>query len=224
MFDDIVDRYDLLNTVLSMGLDRVWRRRAVHEVREVRGAVLDLGCGTGGLMRALGAERTVGVDVSGRMLARARGRIGPVARLVQGSAFALPFAQGSFGGAVSGFVLRNLEDLDQAFAELARVVGSGGRIALLDITDPPNAVLRTLFRVYFDSVAPAVGRLFGKGAAYRYLTRSLAQLPPPAEVTAMLERAGFAGAAARPLTGGVVTLFTGQREGGGGGSHGRDSS
>jgi len=216
MFDDIVDRYDLLNTVLSMGLDRVWRRRAVHEVRDVRGPVLDVGCGTGDLMRALGAERTVGVDVSGRMLRRARRRIGPVARLVQGSAFALPFADGSFGGAVSGFVLRNVEDLDVAFSELARVIRPGGRIALLDITDPPNAVMRMLFRVYFDSVAPAVGGLFGKRGAYRYLTRSLAQLPPPAEVTAMLERAGFAGAVARPLTGGMVTLFTGQREAGGG--------
>jgi demethylmenaquinone methyltransferase/2-methoxy-6-polyprenyl-1,4-benzoquinol methylase len=211
MFDDIVERYDVVNRILSLGLDRGWRRRAARAVRGSDGRVLDLGCGTGDLVREIGLERTIGVDVSERMLRRARARMGRAARLVRGSAFSLPFADGSFGGAVSAFVLRNLDDLDGALAELARVVRPGGSIALVDITEPASPTLRRAFRAYFDAVAPALGGLVGKREAYRYLTRSLAQLPPRSEVTVMLRRAGFVDPVARPLTGGVVTLFTGRR-------------
>jgi demethylmenaquinone methyltransferase/2-methoxy-6-polyprenyl-1,4-benzoquinol methylase len=211
MFDGIVDRYDLLNTVLSAGLDRMWRRIALREVRDSPGPLLDLGCGTGDLVRGGGVGRVVGLDVSGAMLRRARGRLGTAARLVQGSAFTLPFADRSFNGAVSGFVLRNLESLDEAFTELARVVRPGGRVALVDITEPDNPAFRRLFHAYFDTVAPALGGLVGKREQYRYLTASLSQLPPPAEVAEMLGRARFDEAAARPLTGGIVTLFTGRR-------------
>ena len=211
MFDDIVDRYDVVNRVLSLGLDRRWRRRAARALGRVGGLVLDLGCGTGDLLREVGVERAIGVDVSERMLLRARYRVGRAARLVRGSAFSLPFADASFAGAVSGFVLRNLDDLEGAFAELARVVRPGGSLALVDITEPSRPALRTAFRAYFDAVAPALGGLVGKREAYRYLTRSLAQVPPPSEVTAMLGEAGFVDSAARPLTGGIVTLFTGRR-------------
>src|SRR5439155_8147242 len=154
----------------------------------------------------------IGLDVSERMLLRARARLGRAARGVCGSAFSLPFADASVAAAVSAFVLRNLDDLEGAFGELARVVRPGGPIALVDITEPTSPVLRKAFHGYFDAVAPALGGLVGKRAAYRYLTRSLAQLPPASEVTAMLGHAGFVDAVARPLTGGAVTLFTARRE------------
>ena len=211
MFDDIVERYDVLNTVLSLGLDRLWRRAAVREMDGVGRPVLDLGCGTGDLVRGVGVARCVGLDVSEAMLRRARTRVGSQARLVRGSAFALPFRDGAFAGAGSGFVLRNLEDLPRAFAELARVVKPGGRVALVDITEPRNLTMRRLFDAYFRTVAPALGALVRKREAYTYLTRSLAQLPPPDEVARMLDDAGFGHTAARSLTGGVVTLFTGVR-------------
>jgi demethylmenaquinone methyltransferase / 2-methoxy-6-polyprenyl-1,4-benzoquinol methylase len=212
MFDDIVGRYDLVNGLLSLGLDRVWRRAAIRAVPFGPGdRILDLGCGTGDLSRQLAraGARPVGLDVSHRMLVEANRKLSDAGALVQGSAFSLPFADGAFAGAVSGFVLRNLNDLRRAFDELARVIRPGGRIGLVDITEPRSRVVRRGFDAYFGTVVPALGGLIGKREAYRYLARSLGQLPPPAEVCQMLEAAGFRDVAGRALTGGMVTLFTG---------------
>ncbi len=214
MFDDIVERYDLLNGLLSLGLDRVWRRAAARAAGVAAGArVLDLGCGTGEMGETVADRaRVTGVDVSPRMLAVARGRLDGRVCLVQGSAFRLPFRDDAFDGAVSGFVLRNLDDLPAAFGELARVLRPGARAALVDITEPPQALVRRAFDAYFGTVAPALGGLFGKRDAYRYLVGSLGQLPPPMQVCTMLRRAGFRTATARSLTGGMVTLFVAARE------------
>jgi demethylmenaquinone methyltransferase / 2-methoxy-6-polyprenyl-1,4-benzoquinol methylase len=212
MFDQVAVRYDLINRLLSFGLDRRWRRAAARAVSPTSGPVLDLGCGTGDLGLLLAESGTViGVDLSHAMLLEARRKSGDRIRLVEGSAFALPFADAGFDAAVSGFVLRNLEDLPAAFAELARVVAPGGQIGLVDITEPPRPAMRRLFDAYFGVAAPALGRLAGRRDAYRYLARSLAQLPPPPQVCVLLEQAGFQEAQARPLTGGMVTLFTGRR-------------
>jgi demethylmenaquinone methyltransferase/2-methoxy-6-polyprenyl-1,4-benzoquinol methylase len=223
MFDGIADRYDLLNGLLSFGLDRRWRVAAARAVEPgvwCGGRVLDLGCGTGELALTVARRATwatvTGVDLSPGMLGLARRRIADsrharVITLVRGSAFALPFADAAFRAAVSGFVLRNIDGLAEAFTELARVVRPGGRIALVDVTEPPNPVLRRVFDAYFGAAAPALGALAGRREAYRYLVRSLAQLPPPAEVCRLLTLAGFDQAAARPLTGGIVTLFTAVR-------------
>ncbi|HLQ34942.1 MAG TPA: ubiquinone/menaquinone biosynthesis methyltransferase [Chloroflexota bacterium] len=212
MFDGIVDRYDALNRLISLGLDRFWRQATVRAIQaKPRDRVLDLGCGTGDLSRLVsGQARVAGVDVSWQMLLRARGRLDPSVGLVRGSAFELPFADGSFQGAVSGFVLRNLHDLEAAMAELARVMAPGGRIALLDATEP-RGFLRPAFDAYFRLAAPVFGALAGKRQAYEYLAASLAQIPPPADMCRILAHAGFDGCAAQPLTFGVVTLFTGLR-------------
>jgi len=214
MFDGIVDRYALVNSMLSLGLDRMWRRAGVRAAAPRRGdVVLDLGCGTGelatGLARA-GAS-VVGVDTSARMLAAAGARAPSGVTFVRASAFRLPFADGSFDAAASAFVLRNLDDLPGAFAELARVVRPGGRLALVDITEPPAPALRRLFDTYFSRAAPALGALAGHREAYAYLARSVAQLPPATDLCADLRRAGFSRARAHPLTGGMVTLFSGRR-------------
>lgn len=213
MFDDIVGRYDRVNTILSLGLDRAWRRTAAKALRSPLGTlVLDLGCGTGALGLHLAAtHRVVGVDVSHGMLKAAAAKAGRRMQLVRGAALRLPFPSGAFQGAVSAFLLRNLDDLPGAFDELARVVAPAGSVALLDISGPRHPMLRRAFDAYFGAAAPALGALIGRPEAYRYLVRSLAQLPDPEVVCAMLGDAGFSDARARGLTGGVVTLFTATR-------------
>jgi len=213
MFDDIVSRYDLLNDMLSLGFDRWWRRRAVGAVVAAEGSpVLDLGCGTGRLGEHLAARNAVvGVDLSGEMLAAARRRLGDRIALVQASATQLPFADGTFAAAATAFVLRNLPDLPAAFAEVSRVLRPGASIAFVDITEPVQPVLRRAFDAYFRAAAPALGSLVGKRRAYRYLVGSLAQLPSPSTVCAMLERTGFEDVRARVLFPGMVTLWTAKR-------------
>jgi demethylmenaquinone methyltransferase/2-methoxy-6-polyprenyl-1,4-benzoquinol methylase len=209
MFDDIVDRYELLSDVLSLGFDRRWRRHAAGAVRQPSGSwVLDVGCGTGALGARLAPPyRVVGVDLSEAMLRAARERGRPMG-LVQASAFRLPFGDASFAAAVSAFVLRNLHDLPAAFAELARVVRPAGDLSIVDITEPRNRAWRGLFDAYFSVAAPLAGRFSRSPDVYRYLARSLPQLPPPERVGELIEAAGFEAVRHRVLAPGMVTLWT----------------
>lgn len=213
MFDQVVNRYDLVNDLLSLGLDRWWRRTTLKALPSRPGdRVLDFGCGTGALGAKLtGRADVVGMDLSHPMLVEAARRTQRRFGLVQGSVFALPFADGAFRGVTSAFVLRNLNDLPGAFAELARVTAPGGALAIVDITGPRTPWMRKPFNAYFGTVAPLLGRLTGQEDAYRYLARSLAQLPSPEELCRFLEGAGFRRARARGLSGGMVTLWTAVR-------------
>ena len=210
MFDAIAPRYDLLNTVMTFGMDRGWRRRAVRELGLPAGSrVLDVASGPGELCVALTAagHRPVGLDLSRGMLERAV----TDAPLVHGDGLHLPVATGSFDGAVSGFALRNVADLPSLWDELARAVRPGGRIALLDVAEPTQPVLRAGHKLYFSKVVPRIGALLSDGPAYAYLPRSVAYLPPAAEMLAQLRAAGFADAARRSLSGGITQLLTGTR-------------
>jgi demethylmenaquinone methyltransferase/2-methoxy-6-polyprenyl-1,4-benzoquinol methylase len=210
MFDAIAGRYDLVNRVMTFGLDVGWRRRAVAELR-LPGAslVADLACGTGDLCTELRTTgyRAVGFDFSSGMLAAATTE----APLVQADVLRLPLREASVDGATSGFALRNVSDLGALFDELGRVVRPGGRIALLDASEPEHPVLRAGHALYFRGIVPRIGGLLSDGAAYRYLPRSLAYLPPPAEMLAMLGEAGFRDLRRLPLTGGAAQLLTGTR-------------
>jgi demethylmenaquinone methyltransferase/2-methoxy-6-polyprenyl-1,4-benzoquinol methylase len=213
MFDGVADRYDLMNDVLSFGLHRRWRRQTADSVW-VRPAdiVLDLGCGTGGMSLLLEERaRVVGIDLSHQMLVLARERAGPRVKLAEASALRLPFGDRTFGAVTSAFVLRNLRDLSRAFREMARVLVPGGTVALVDLTEPDHPAFRWVFDLYLRTAAPAAGTLAGSGEAYRYLARSLDQLPPPAEICGSLAAAGFMDCRARSMSGGAVTLFTGRR-------------
>lgn len=211
MFDAIAPRYDLVNRIMTFRLDVRWRRRTIAEMALTPGSlVLDLAAGTGDLCRELAAagHRPVGVDLSFGMLAAAR----TDAPLVQADAQRLPVPDACADGVTCGFALRNLADLGAFFAELGRVVRPGGRIGLLEVAEPVNPVLRWGHGVYFGKVVPRIGALLSDAAAYRYLPRSVAYLPPPDEVLAMLRSAGFADARRTLLSGGISQLLVATRD------------
>jgi demethylmenaquinone methyltransferase / 2-methoxy-6-polyprenyl-1,4-benzoquinol methylase len=212
MFDAIAPRYDLVNRVMTFRMDVGWRRRTVAALGLAPGSrVLDLACGTGDLCRELDGAglRPVGFDLSFGMLASAR----TGAPLVQADALALPLPADAADGATCGFALRNLVALEPFLDELARVLRPGGRLSLLEVATPSNPLLRWGHGVYFGKVVPLVGGLLSDPAAYRYLPRSVAYLPEPDELVALLRAAGFGDAARHTLSGGIAQLLVGTRDG-----------
>jgi demethylmenaquinone methyltransferase/2-methoxy-6-polyprenyl-1,4-benzoquinol methylase len=210
LFDTISGRYDLVNRVMTFGLDAGWRRRAVAELRLPAGSlVADLACGTGDLCRELSSAglRPVGFDFSHGMLVAAK----TAAPLVEADILRLPLRGGAVAGITCGFALRNVVDLGEFFRELGRVVAPGGRIALLDASRPDNPVLRAGHAVYFDHVVPFIGGVLSNREAYAYLPKSMAYLPPAGGMLAMLRVAGFPDARRIQLTGGLTQLFVGTR-------------
>ena len=211
MFDSIAPRYDVMNKAMTFGLDSYWRRRALSLARLEAGAtVLDLACGTGDFARLLASRQmeAIGLDYSGGMLARARTAR---ASLCEGDAASMPFRDGSFDGLVSGFALRNFSDLAGTFAEIARVLRPAGRLALLEVAEPKLPLLRQVHGIWFNSVVPRLGAFSSDPAAYGYLPKSVAYLPPPAAMLEMLEQAGFYATRRHLLTGGVVQVLTARK-------------
>jgi len=210
MFDAIAPRYDLLNRLLTLGMDVGWRRRTVRSLRLPTGSVvLDVACGTGDLCRELArrGHRPVGVDRSAGMLAAQRS----TAPLVRGDALRLSFPDNSVDGIVCGFALRNFASLKPFLTECARVLRPGGRVALLEVAEPENSVLRWGHGLYFGKVVPLVGGLLSNRDAYRYLPRSVAYLPPSNRMVAMMSETGFGQASRQPLSTGIAQLLTGTR-------------
>jgi demethylmenaquinone methyltransferase / 2-methoxy-6-polyprenyl-1,4-benzoquinol methylase len=210
MFDRIAPRYELVNRVMTLGLDAGWRRRAVRELHLEPGArVVDLGCGTGDLCRALGRAglRAVGVDMAAGMLARAH----TSAPLVRADALRLPLGDGSLDGAISGFALRNVVDIAACFREAARVIRPGGRAVFLEVSEPPSPLVRRAHALYFRRIVPMVGGLLSDRRAYQYLPASTAYLPSPKDLLGMLSDAGFIRCRRVQLGAGAAQLLIGNR-------------
>lgn len=211
MFDRIAPVYDVMNRVMTAGLDRRWRRLAVREVVWPGDRVLDACCGTGDF--AVEAERrggrVVGLDFSARMLERAKRKSGTI-EWVEGDALALPFADGAFDVVTVGFGVRNLESVERGLIELGRVLRPGGRIAVLEITRP-QGILRPFFRLWFDVLVPLAGKVLPGGKAYTYLPASVRRFPGPEDLSGLFERAGFEQVSYRLLGGGSVALHVGTR-------------
>lgn len=211
MFDAIAPRYDLINRIMTLRLDVRWRKQAVRALGlPVASRVLDLASGTGDLCVDLAKSglAPISVDLSLGMLAADRSG----APRVQADILRLPVADHAVDGVTCGFALRNLVDLPAFFTELGRAVRPGGRLALLDVGVPHNKVVRWGHGVYFGKVVPRVGGLLSDAAAYRYLPRSVAYLPPPEEMIASLRSAGFADVRHRHLSGGITQMLTGTRD------------
>ena len=210
MFDGIARRYDLVNRIMTFGLDVRWRRRATRALGLPAGSlVLDLACGTGDFCRELarGGMRAIGFDFSFGMLAAAR----TATPLVQADILSLPVDDARADGITCGFALRNVVDLKALFSEMARVVHSGGRIALLEVAEPRSRILRWGHLIYFNKIVPFIGGVLSNREAYSYLPASVAYLPPPDQLLEMLHVAGFPDAHRISLSGGVSQLLVGTR-------------
>jgi demethylmenaquinone methyltransferase/2-methoxy-6-polyprenyl-1,4-benzoquinol methylase len=219
MFTAIAPRYDLLNHVLSLNIDRRWRRQAVARLgweAHPAGRYLDLCAGTLDLAAALGRQpefrgQVVGADFVLPMLALGRAKSERV-RPVNADALELPFADETFDGATVGFGVRNLADLDRGLSEAARVLRPGARLVILEFTTPPRQPLRALYLWYFRRVLPFIGRVVSShGEAYSYLPESVLAFPEPAALASRLTAQGFDGVHYELLLGGICAIHVGTR-------------
>lgn len=210
MFDAIAPRYELVNRLMTFGLDTRWRRRAVTDLRLAPGGVvLDVAAGTGDVTRELRrqGQRTVATDLSYNMLHVGRA----MGERVQADASHLPFRQASFDGVTCGYALRNFSDLETTLHEMARVTRPGGRLSLLEVAEPRSGLWRAGFRFWFHRVVPLIGSIISDGAAYQYLPASTAYLPSSTELRAMLHRSGFSSVNHRYILGGLSQQFIATR-------------
>jgi demethylmenaquinone methyltransferase / 2-methoxy-6-polyprenyl-1,4-benzoquinol methylase len=211
MFDRIAPVYDVMNRVMTAGLDLRWRRKTAEAVVRPGDRVLDACCGTGDLAVACvrAGGKVTGLDFSPRMLERAR-RKSQVVTWVEGDLLALPWGDGSFEAATVGFGVRNVTDLPKALAELARVLVPDGRVGILEITTP-RGLLAPFYRVWFDRIVPLMGRALKERTAYSYLPASVRRFPDAEELAKRLCAAGFQHVAYRTFAGGIVALHTGTK-------------
>jgi demethylmenaquinone methyltransferase / 2-methoxy-6-polyprenyl-1,4-benzoquinol methylase len=217
MFDAIAPRYDLLNHLLSAGIDRRWRKRAIATLGLTgRETLIDVCTGTADVaLEASGAARVIGVDFAGAMLTlglrkvHAGGQAKRIA-LVRGDAMRLPARDQTADAATVAFGIRNVQRPEIACAEMARVLRRGGRLAILEFGVPRIPGVSALYLWYFRHVLPLIGRLIsGHTGAYSYLPASVGTFSPPAEFMTLLRQAGFAEVRAVSLTFGIVYLYTG---------------
>lgn len=219
MFARIVPRYDLMNRLMTGGMDVRWRRLAVDLCRPEGTEALDIATGTGDMAREMvrrGARRVVGLDFCGPMLEAASRKLAelrPTVGLVAGDAQALPFGDESFDRVINGFLLRNVADLPLALREMVRVLRPGGLAVCLEITHPPSRLFGALFQRYFYGFVPRLGALVsGDAQAYSYLPNSLTAFPDAPRLAAMMREAGFARVSYRHLSFGAMAIHVGTKE------------
>ena len=223
IFSEIAPRYDLLNHVLSLNIDRGWRRKAIAELgleRNPRGTYLDLCAGTMDVSVALAhtsgfSGRIVSADFAEPMLRAGKSKtIGTRIAPVTADALELPLASGSIAGAIVSFGIRNVAGLDNSLVEVARVLEPRGRFVILEFSTPSSSLLNAAYQQYFKHVLPRIGGFIsGHPTAYRYLPESVANFPTGDDLARRMQAAGFSKVRWRPLTFGVVAIHVGEREG-----------
>ncbi len=224
MFGRIAPRYDLLNHLLSLDIDKLWRKRVAKKfcsiLRDENARVLDLCCGTGDLAFAFRREATAGAVIIGsdfvpEMLVRARAKsaaTGANVEFVEADALSLPFGDASFDLVSCAFGFRNLANYERGLREIFRVLKPGGAIAILEFAEPRGKMFGTLYRFYFRRVLPRLGGLIsGNSQAYTYLPSSVSKFPNPEELAKQIESAGFTSVRYESWTGGIVTLHAGRK-------------
>lgn len=214
MFDRIAARYDLMNSVVSLGMDAGWRRKAVASLQLSRGSVvLDIACGTGALSEELqrAGMMPVGVDIAEQMLRHSALRRADKA-LVIGDCLRLPVGDASAQGVICGFALRHFVQMKPLLSEAARVLVPHGRLVLLELDEPRPRLLRQCHRLYSRTFIPLAGRVLSEKSAYEYLPDSLAFLPDPEQLEADLSGTGFTDIARRSLNLGIAQVVSASRE------------
>lgn len=220
MFDRIAKNYDVANRAISMGMDRMWRRKTIALLKPFRGGrYLDVGTGTGDLVFEIldqsGNVLIDGIDRSEQMLAIAKDKaaargIGDAVSFMAADALDIPMESETYDGIVSGFCFRNIEWRQKALAEMLRVLKPGGKLVILEATYPSSPLVRLGYRLYTPFV-PLIGRMLGGGPAYKYLVDSIGNFPRPPAVTEMFSAAGFSDVQCRALTFGAVCVFSGRK-------------
>jgi demethylmenaquinone methyltransferase/2-methoxy-6-polyprenyl-1,4-benzoquinol methylase len=218
MFDRIAGFYDVMNTVMTVGLHHRWRARAADLAALSAGdSALDVACGTGDLAielsRRVGADgEVIGSDFAPEMLERARAKA-PELQWELGNALDLPYVSNRFDAATVGFGARNFSDLDRGLAEMARVVKPGGRVVVLEITTPRKPPLSTFYSLWFDRIVPLIGRITGEDEAYTYLPNSVKRFPAPDGLAGAMQRAGLSEIRWILTAGGIIALHVGTKAG-----------
>ena len=219
MFDEIARRYDLMNRLISLGLDKSWRKKAIQTLGpKADGLYLDIGAGTGdlsyGLAKAQPTAKVIGLDPSFGMLTFGKKKARDAAiedrvTFTMGDAMALPFSDNRFDGVILGFCIRNVENRAGALGEMQRVLKPGGRLTILELTTPEHGLQALLHKIHTTTTIPAAARLLSLSRAYSYLVRSVRAFPVSSEFDGQVQAAGFVATSFTPLTFGTATIFTG---------------
>lgn len=226
LFDKIAPDYDKLNHLLSLNIDKTWRRKAVKEIvrTEQKDTILDVACGTGDFTieiarKAAPGSTVIGIDLSEGMMAIGREKIAKAGldkssdvTMVQGDCESLPYPDGKFDCVSAGFGVRNFEHLDMGLKEMHRVLRSGGKAVILELSIPQNRLIRSLYKLYFLKILPAIGGwISGERGAYEYLPASVLRFPAPGRFLEMMTEAGFTETRQTPMTFGICRMYMGKK-------------
>lgn len=223
LFDNIATDYDRLNHILSLNIDRIWRKKAVKEIVDTTSSlqVLDVACGTCDFAMEIAGKtaegsKVTGIDLSAGMLKIGKEKTesaGLDIGLIQGDCEAMPFGNDTFDRISVGFGVRNFENLDKGLEEMYRVLKNGGKTVILELSVPSSAVIRWLYKLYFLNILPAIGGwISGDRGAYEYLTASVLRFPSPARFIEMMESAGFTEVKHKSLTSGICRMYIGTKK------------
>jgi demethylmenaquinone methyltransferase/2-methoxy-6-polyprenyl-1,4-benzoquinol methylase len=222
MFDGLAGRYDLMNRMLSAGIDVSWRKKAIRKLgRDKPQIILDVATGTADMAimaaKMIGPASVIGIDISEQMLDIGKKKIekeglSSIVHLQQGDSETINFPQNSFDAVMVAFGVRNFEDLDSGLKEMFRVLKPGGQLVVLEFSRPRIKIFRSLYNLYMGIVAPEVARWFSQNKkAYRYLNQSANLFPDRQQFTDILMRAGFSDTSFKPLSAGICCIYSGRK-------------
>lgn len=223
MFDSIAKDYDSLNHIMSLSIDKIWRKKAIRKIKDAGDSprVLDVACGTGdfsiAIAKAIGNGKVIGVDISKEMLEVMRRKVlknnlESIISLEVGDGENLRFPEDSFDRVVNAFGIRNFEDRDKGLREALRVLRPGGRLVILELSRPQNRIIRWFYDLYFLNILPKIGgKVSGDKKAYMYLPASVKAFPGKKEFMEQMREAGFANITHRALTFGICRMYCGDK-------------